>query len=202
MKPFKLNNKNNFLAGWYIDEKVCDQMINYFEKTNETSAGKKEKGTIGKYSGDLEIDLQSKDSLDLPIFASTDAPKEVKSYLMELSKVLNKYLKKYIWATDNHAAFRITESFNIQKYPKGGGFKVFHFERNGTEHFRDRHLVFMTYLNDVKEGGETEFLYQKIKVKPEKGLTVIWPSDWTFTHRGIPAKKEIKYIATGWYDYV
>ena len=31
----------------------------------------------------------------------------------------------------------------------------------------------MTYLNDIKDGGETEFYYQKLKVKPEKGLTLI-----------------------------
>jgi hypothetical protein len=60
----------------------------------------------------------------------------------------------------------------------------------------------MTFLNDIKYKGETEWYYQKLKVKPKKGLTFIWPADWTFTHRGIPAEKEIKYIATGWYSYV
>jgi hypothetical protein len=59
----------------------------------------------------------------------------------------------------------------------------------------------MTYLNNIKKGGETEFFYQNLKVKPEKGLTLIWPADWTFTHRGIPSPKEIKYITTGWYSY-
>tara|TARA_R110000796_G_scaffold48231_1_gene115745 strand:- start:585 stop:767 length:183 start_codon:yes stop_codon:yes gene_type:complete len=60
----------------------------------------------------------------------------------------------------------------------------------------------MTYLNNIKDKGETEWYYQKLKVKPETGLTLIWPVDWTFTHRGIPSKKEIKYIVTGWYSYV
>ncbi len=60
----------------------------------------------------------------------------------------------------------------------------------------------MTYLNDIKEGGETEWYYQKLKVKPKKGLTVIWPADWTFTHRGITAKKEHKYIITGWINFI
>jgi len=59
----------------------------------------------------------------------------------------------------------------------------------------------MTYLNDISDEGETEFLYQKIKVKPEKGLTLIWPTDWTHTHRGIPSQTETKYIATGWYRF-
>ena len=32
-----------------------------------------------------------------------------------------------------------------------------------------RHMVFMTYLNDVSDGGETEFYHQDVKVKAEKG---------------------------------
>ena len=63
-------------------------------------------------------------------------------------------------------------------------------------------MAFMTYLNTVNKDGETEWFHQKIKIKPEKGLTLIWPSDWTHVHRGIVAKEETKYIATGWFSYV
>jgi hypothetical protein len=93
---------------------------------------------------------------------------------------------------------------NIQKYPAGGGFKVWHHERDrATIPNCTRHLVFMTYLNDVKEGGGTEFAHQREvrgekALKAEKGLTVIWPADWTHTHRGIVAPNEEKIIATGW----
>ena len=64
-----------------------------------------------------------------------------------------------------------------------------------------RLLVYMTYLNTVKKGGHTEFLYQKLKIKPEKGLTLIWPADFTHTHRGNVVEEGDKYIATGWYCY-
>ena len=56
----------------------------------------------------------------------------------------------------------------------------------------------MTYLNDVKKGGETEWYYQNLKIKPEKGLTVIWPSEWTHAHQGQIITKGSKYIITGW----
>ena len=46
MKPFKLNNKLDFIAGWYIDKKVCDQMIEYFKKTNKNESGVKQVGSI------------------------------------------------------------------------------------------------------------------------------------------------------------
>ena len=56
----------------------------------------------------------------------------------------------------------------------------------------------MTYLNDVTDGG-TEFKYQNITAPAKKGLTLIWPSDWTYTHKGGGPKDGYKFIATGWY---
>ena len=61
-------------------------------------------------------------------------------------------------------------------------------------------MVFMTYLNDVDNGG-TEFYHQNLKVNAEKGLTLLWPSDWIHTHRGIITKKQNKFILTGWLNY-
>ena len=62
-----------------------------------------------------------------------------------------------------------------------------------------RILAAMIYLNDVEEGGETEFLYQKLKVKPRKGTILIWPGSYTHLHRGNPPMSD-KYIATGWWQ--
>ena len=115
---------------------------------------------------------------------------------------MNNYKDKYIYSNLHQHTYVLNESFNIQKYQKNGGFKKFHYERNGNPIFSNRHLVFMTYLNNIKDKGETEWYYQKLKVKPETGLTLIWPVDWMFTHRGIPSEKEIKYIVPGWYSYV
>jgi len=59
----------------------------------------------------------------------------------------------------------------------------------------------MTYLNTVEDGGETEFFHQQRSISPQKGLTVIWPADWTHTHRGVPSPTETKYIITGWFNF-
>ena len=59
----------------------------------------------------------------------------------------------------------------------------------------------MTYLNNVNDGGETQWKYQKIETKPVQGDTVIWPADWTHTHKGCVSKTETKYIITGWYSF-
>jgi hypothetical protein len=90
----------------------------------------------------------------------------------------------------------------LKNYPTQG-FHSWHTERSNARMPNvTRHLVFMTYLNDISDEGETEWKHQGLKVKPEKGLTVIWPADWTYTHRGISSKTETKYITTGWYNYV
>ena len=56
----------------------------------------------------------------------------------------------------------------------------------------------MTYLNNVEEGGTTDFLYYDLSIKPEIGKTLIWPAEWTHAHRGDIVNKGLKYIITGW----
>jgi len=91
-------------------------------------------------------------------------------------------------------------SFKMQKTPIGGGYHVWHYEscnRNSCH----RLLTWMVYLNDVEEGGETEFLYQHLRVKPKQGTLVIWPAAFTHTHRGNPPLSNDKYIVTGWTEF-
>ena len=191
MKSHKINNLNNFIAGWYINKTVCDNLISYFENSNLKITG---------LVGNNQINKSIKDSTDLSLNIFEDNIM-IKNYLLELNNVINEYKKLYIYSDIIQGNCGITEKFNIQRYYPNQGFYEYHTERSNLN-TSFRHLSFMTYLNDIKDAGETEFFYQKIKVKPEKGLTLIWGTDWTFTHRGIPSKTETKYIATGWYSYI
>jgi hypothetical protein len=58
----------------------------------------------------------------------------------------------------------------------------------------------MTYLNDVDDGG-TDFFYQKITSPAKKGLTIIWPTDWTHMHKGQVSMTKEKMIVTGWFTF-
>jgi hypothetical protein len=60
----------------------------------------------------------------------------------------------------------------------------------------------MIYLNDVEEGGETEFLYQKRRVQAKQGRLVMWPAAYTHTHRGNPPLSGDKYALTGWLEFM
>ena len=92
------------------------------------------------------------------------------------------------------------EEFHIQHYEPNEGYFNWHCER-GTHQSIQRALVFMTYLNDVEDGG-TEFLHQHLSTPAKKGLTLIWPAYWTHTHKGIVSKLKEKYIVTGWINFI
>ena len=88
----------------------------------------------------------------------------------------------------------------IQKTKVGEGYHMWHCE-NAEMKARNRILAFSVYLNDVAEGGETEFLYQKCRFKPEKNTLLVWPSQFTHVHRGNPPLSNDKYIITGLVEY-
>jgi len=57
----------------------------------------------------------------------------------------------------------------------------------------------MTYLTDSKG---TYFKYQDYYQEGKKGLTLIWPADWTFTHQGVIDFNGTKQIITGWFNWI
>ena len=87
----------------------------------------------------------------------------------------------------------------IQKTEVGGGYHVWHNEDDDPQRMR-RVATFILYLNDVDEGGETEFLYYPKRVKAKQGRFIVWPAGFTHTHRGNPPLSNTKYIVTGWIE--
>jgi hypothetical protein len=189
-KQAHFNKNNNFVDGFYMkDNTICDSLINFFEESSE-----KKPGVFGSQVANHKV----KKSIDLGIYKD-NVDIRVKSYMDALSFLIQDYISKYTFL-DYQNKWCLFPKFNIQKYDPSGGYFNWHFERDAFDNCF-RNVVFMTYLNDVTEGGETEWLYQNMKIKPEKGLTVFWPTDFTHTHRGIVSNTQTKYIATGWYHY-
>jgi hypothetical protein len=186
----------NFIHQEFISNlSACDNLIQLF-KDNSTH------WIEGKCNSN-EVNLDTKKSTDMVI--STDAITHnyvIKNYIDELNIIAKQYIDKYKYCNKT-SSWGIVEDFNIQYYKPSEAFYDWHSERVTAEApYCNRHLVFMTYLNDVDNGGETEFYYQELKIKPEKGKTVIFPADWTYTHRGIPSKSQDKYIITGWFNFL
>lgn len=181
----KINkNKELFIGAYKISPTLCDEIIEEFENFSIKS------DCTNEYQGYI---CQVGDGFE-------NNPGLKTKYLTALSDCLTKYKKSYKTCTWTEE-WQFNGSMNIQKYPPGRHYSVPHSEIDYTFPLIKRHLVFMTYLNSIKEGGGTKFFNQKLVVKPKKGLTLIWPAHWTHTHIGIPAPKETKYVSTGWYEF-
>lgn len=88
-----------------------------------------------------------------------------------------------------------------------------HYAPNGIDRF-DRHvdvgdhdsarrfLVLFFYLNDVEEGGETEFPTLDLAVKPKQGSCIVFPPTWMYPHQGNMPVSNDKYIVGTYLHYV
>lgn len=108
------------------------------------------------------------------------------------------YIEKYtmLKQSEQHSP----KGMSVQRTRPHQGYHAWHAEASD-QSSSTRVVNYMLYLNDVDEGGETEFLYQGKKIAPEQGKVVIFPCGFTFPHRGNPIYKGEKYIITGWYTY-
>lgn len=189
MKEYELPY-SSFIGAWFISKEICDNIVNdSIDRLKEAPLG------LCGSNSNKKVQIDIKESRDLSVHPDYfDYP--IGDYRNELNKVLKLYLSKYSFA-NMMEKFNIASDFNLQYYPPNGGFKRWHFERLDKS-TSTRCLVFMTYLNDVEDGG-TEFYYQNIKIPAKKGLTIIWPADWMHTHKGEISESE-KIILTGWYE--
>jgi prolyl 4-hydroxylase len=181
----------SFIFTDYIEDlSLCDDIIEWFKGTHM-----KGPGNVGSFERTDDLIKISTDS-NLKY-----SPELYKRYYEQVNAISKKYIEKFKFV-DYYGPWDILDSVNIQYYKPTEGFYAWHTERAGAAHpMGSRHMVFMTYLNDVTEGGETEFYHQEVKIQPKKGLTVFWPADWTHTHRGIASMTQEKFIVTGWYNF-
>lgn len=93
-------------------------------------------------------------------------------------------------------------AIQMQKYERGSGnYNYWHCETYPAQPDAEtlhRALLFMFYLNDVEEGGETDFFHQQRSLRPQTGTMVIAPAGFTHTHRGRVPISGDKYILTSW----
>ncbi|MDC6481072.1 2OG-Fe(II) oxygenase [bacterium] len=175
------------------DKSICNALLGLYQE------GYKRGLTNDGVVGDSDtVDHSTKKSVDFPMQeAGKLGPAEMfkwPDYHTELCGFIDQYLEKY--QTLKFAGkLEMKQLPQIQCYEPGDGFYKWHCD--GTQLSCDRALVYMTYLNDVPDGG-TEFMHQEITTKAVKGKTVIWPAGLTHIHRGQIAKEDTKYIITGW----
>ena len=183
-----------YVANVMFPDELCDMSINVIEnkanKFDESHFHKNEHGINRKdkacFLDDFELDM-------LYDSGETNLIADINAYLTD---ALVEYCE--IFTSLNNSPIRSTRQ-KLQKTKKGGGYHVWHHEQADIDSAQ-RILVWTMYLNDVEEGGETEFLYQSKRIKARKGKICIFPAGFTHVHRGNPPLSGDKYILTGWWN--
>lgn len=191
---------NNVLDLIYVNTKslsqeLCNDMINMFESSNQRHPGV-------TFSG-LNKNIKSTTDLLISKSGCGEWDRINKTLYKELDYNVQEFSKKYgrkindiynVFSTD----YIFTESLQMQKYDKNIGKYVYHHDYScDVSTNKMRQLTFIWYLNDVIDGGETEF-WGQYEVKPEAGKLVLFPASWTFPHCGKMPISSDKYIVTGW----
>ena len=193
--PLSGASEPHFIGSWQLEDDVlCDRMVAFFEQHGEAQAPGR--------TGVGRVDQSYKHSLDIYV-----RPNDLKApgyrvfadYMARLHDCFRDYTDQWDFLKTFLESVHIG-GFNVQKYETGGHFGKLHSERTGLDGLH-RVLVWMTYLNDVAAGGETEFPHFGLKVRPAKGKTLIWPAEWTHAHRGCVVERGPKYIITGWMHF-
>lgn len=179
------------------DPGICDALVELFGKA--VAAGRVLPGTVG-VGGVVETRFKRSTELSLAIAGQhwRLADFRFDAYMEELTGFIDRYLAE-TGMLEHGGTFRLKDAPQIQWYKPGEGFYAYHID--GAHGHCDRALVFTTYLNDVTDGGGTQFYHQQLIISPEKGKTAIFPAALTHVHRGVVSQTQHKYLLTGWLSW-
>ena len=214
-----------------LSSDYCDHLINKFESSKHKQPGRTGAGVDKQKKDSLDVSLTDKNGwsdermqvsqavlngtveyarkfpfiLTGPISPSMMDPKtgELRTILhQDIVDMPDEQIKQIIGSIYN------IDEVNLQRYTKGeGGYHHWHSEHyphpaDPAQRSLHRVLLWLLYLNDIEEGGETEFFYQDSKVKPKKGSLILAPCGFTHTHRGCVPQSSDKYVLASWVMYL
>ena len=197
-----MNTEYKEFIGIYRDvypEGYCQHLINEFERLVASGAGnsrQRSEGAPKHRKNDMQLGL----NFGVHTAANFNGAKTTNIFFDGLQQCYDAYTEQFSVLKDGsiHGT-----AMKMQRTDPGGGYHVWHAEQGNKEH-AERVLVYMLYLNDLgeKDGGETEFLYQRLRLRPEANTMILWPAAYTHTHRGNTVLgNQSKYIVTGWFYY-
>lgn len=182
-----------------------EKVISLIESVNDRLAAKEhinDARTIARVwspwsYGDMVFNYQkffpeSKDVPDGDYYA-----KEMKEIADSLYPSLNKAFEHYTKVVYPFAANNIKSrehSIHLLKYGVGG-----HLPAHQDQGISSRVLSSVMYLNDSYSGGEIEFPNSSVKIKPEAGSIIFFPSNFLYIHEVYPITDGFRYSMPHWY---
>ena len=179
-----------------VDEESCERMIKMFEDSKDTEPVKLE-------DGDNSISFTQLTMSEHQEWASVQAG---------MLEMFQEYIGRY----------NIDVSLKAKQWPPTYGYEAIRMKRyfnNDYDRFDPhvdvlnhetarRFLAFFIYMNDVEEGGETEFVnlykpgtYVPFKVEAKRGRLLMFPPLWPWYHAGRKPISNNKYIIHSYCHY-
>ena len=187
----------DFIGIWpnFMPKPFCEKLIEYGDTIFD------ENTSVDNESFFEMMDGQS-------MYGSTQKRKDKAFLLNYASQALVYQLNQFLKSCMLHYMYEYSQlkqcnlisiDAKFQRTPPGGGYHVWHYE-NAAASMAQREVTWMIYLNDIEDGVETEFQYQRRRIKPTQGTVVLFPAGMTHVHRGnMVLGDKNKYIITGWY---
>ncbi|TVQ92365.1 MAG: 2OG-Fe(II) oxygenase [Chromatiaceae bacterium] len=164
----------------------CDAVIARFE----THPEQQYRGRVGQLRDE---DPGVKQTTDLVVSNKPDWQDADRLFFGSLAAAMREFRETYPYFKGPFKDL----GYQVQRY-RAGEFYHWHID-GGSHELSQRQLVAIWYLNDVPgPGGETQFLYQDLSIRPQQGKLVLFPPFWTHEHRAARLAAGVKYIATTW----
>ena len=160
-----------------VNPNFCDYLCEYLDNATELQGGRNY-----THVKDKQICLDA------------FSPGESKNLMEFVNGCLYYYINELTYLTNFNYVSAVVL---LQKTQPTEGYHMFHGE-NINWNLHTRTMAWMAYLNDVEEGGETEFLYQNRREEAIAGDVLMFPAGFTHTHRGNPPIGNSKYLVTSW----
>ncbi|MBS35449.1 MAG: hypothetical protein CMO26_05935 [Thiotrichales bacterium] len=169
----------------HLSPEICEEAIERFEAAKD-----KFPGLILRADGNLAVEPSKKRTMEF-IIENDPSWQRVENHLQQhYVACVNEYAQEFPHL-GGVVGNLFSEPFRIKKYQPGDFFD-WHIDCGGKNF--SRVIAIQFYFNTVQDGGETEFQFQDLNVESVQGRVVIFPTIWTYYHRGSPVRSNPKYI--------
>jgi len=179
-----------------LTNEECTELVSHYEtltKLNLSFTRLELRDAIAHTKSDTAAFLLEETSLKV-----TPDQSFLNNFLRKFWTCYEQYAQKYSVLLDSEK--KQIRSMKLQKTLPGEGYHMWHYESDSQDK-ASRICAWGIYLNTIEQGGETEFLYQGMRIPAIQGTLAIWPAGYTHTHRGNPPLSGEKYLLTGWVEF-
>tara|TARA_B100001996_G_C18667809_1_gene595495 strand:+ start:2221 stop:2904 length:684 start_codon:yes stop_codon:yes gene_type:complete len=193
---FKTHSMPHFIGAWQSDDnKYCDDLIKYFsDNPMQLTDGKVFDGN------DFKVNKDKLDSKNLSIKPNTilEDNSLFTNYMSIIVSCIKSYQSRYPYIPNFNDIGFVEELTLTKNNPVKSYEPMVSFARNQSGN-SIRVFSFLTFLNSIDDGG-IEFINYNTAIKPIKGLTVLWPSEWSHGYQNLPPTKS-RYTISGFIGF-